>query len=215
MQFVANHTSIPVPRVYCAFTYRGRTYIVMERIDGTPVASRWALRPKESQEKILIQLKDVAQQLRNVSPPDGIGVANIKGGPIYDGRLPGQSFWGPFSTTDDFHKKLRNDMEFDFDPSNAPDGVVEFVNFHKQSFPKSVLTHGDLSSFNILVKGDKVVGIIDWETAGWLPPYWEYVCAWNVNPYNEFWQQEVDRFLTPLPHELRMDCIRRRYFGDF
>lgn len=34
MQFIARNTSIPVPKVYCAFTRKARTYIVMERIQG-------------------------------------------------------------------------------------------------------------------------------------------------------------------------------------
>ena len=38
-----------------------------------------------------------------------------------------------------------------------------------------VFTHGDLSSFNIVARVDGIVGIIDWETAGWYPSYWEYI----------------------------------------
>lgn len=34
IQFVARYASIPVPKVYCAFTRKARTYIVMERIQG-------------------------------------------------------------------------------------------------------------------------------------------------------------------------------------
>ncbi|ORY63147.1 uncharacterized protein BCR38DRAFT_466573 [Pseudomassariella vexata] len=58
--------------------------------------------------------------------------------------------------------------------------------------------------------------IVDWETAGWFLPYWEYTCcAWHVNPYNTFWQEEVGKFVAPMPHELRMEGIRRKYFGIF
>ncbi|KAI3326109.1 kinase-like protein [Xylariaceae sp. AK1471] len=215
MQFVANHTSIPVPKIYCAFTYRGQSYIVMERIDGKPARLDWGSRSEESKGRILSQLKDITQQLRNLTPPNGHGVTNIVGGPIYDCRLPKRSLWGPFSTTDDFHKELRNGIDLEADPSSCvPSDLLDLLAFYKQPFPKTALTHGDLSSLNILVKGDNVVAIIDWETAGWFPSYWEYVCAWNVNPQNEFWRQEVDEFLTPMPYELRMDCIRRKYFGD-
>ncbi|KAI0470302.1 kinase-like protein [Xylaria cf. heliscus] len=213
IQFVARHTSIPVPKIYCAFTHRGRSYIVMERLDGEPVGLGWLSRSEESKGKILSQLKDAIQQLRNVSPPGGIGVANIYGGPVYDCRLPTKFLWGPFSTVDHFHKELRNGIGLDYDPSDAPQDLLELLAFHKQPSSKPTLTHGDLSSSNILVKGDKLVGIIDWETAGWFPPYWEYVCAWNVNPRDELWRQEVDRFLTPMPHELKMESIRRKYFG--
>jgi len=77
-----------------------------------------------------------------------------------------------------------------------------------------VFTHGDLSSLNILASGDDIVGIVDWETAGWYPAYWEYTTAWHVNPQNEFWRDEVDKFLQPMPEELAMEKIRRKYFGD-
>lgn len=39
MQFVAQHTSIPVPKVLCAFIHKGVTYIVMSRIEGQQAQS--------------------------------------------------------------------------------------------------------------------------------------------------------------------------------
>ena len=41
LQFIAGHTSIPVPKVHHAFTHHGRTYILMERIRGETIAKRW------------------------------------------------------------------------------------------------------------------------------------------------------------------------------
>jgi RIO-like serine/threonine protein kinase len=46
--------------------------------------------------------------------------------------------------------------------------------------------HGDLSSLNIIVRGDTIVGLIDWQTAGWYPSYWEYTTASPVNLQNFF-----------------------------
>ena len=40
MQFIASHTSVPVPKVYCAFHRKGTTYIVMSRIAGTPIGHK-------------------------------------------------------------------------------------------------------------------------------------------------------------------------------
>lgn len=163
MQLVASRTSIPVPKIYCAFERAGQT--------------------------------------RHVIPPDGVGVASTSGGPIYDCRLPTRSFWGPFATVYDFYTELRNgiDMRVCSEAGDTlPSDLADLLAFHKEAHPV-VLTHGDLSSLNILAQGDEVVGIIDWETAGWLPYYWEYVSAWHANPQNYFWQQEVDRFLNPMP----------------
>jgi len=213
MQFVAKHTSIPVPRVYCAFKHKNQSYIVMERIRGEPLADGWYGRSKESREKILAQLKNMIEEMRRIMPPDGIGVANVDGGPLYDLRLPGPSgHFGPFRTIQDFHRHLRGGQEAH--PKHLPE-ISELISKQNEfGSPPPVFTHGDLNSANILASGDKVVGIVDWETSGWYPCYWEYTTAWNVNPRNEIWRGEVDKFIQPYPKELEMEKIRLKYFGD-
>lgn len=37
---------------------------------------------------------------------------------------------------------------------------------------------------NIIVRGDEVVGIIDWETAGESSKHYDYTSAWHASPYN-------------------------------
>jgi aminoglycoside phosphotransferase len=101
-------------------------------------------------------------------------------------------------------------MEFD---SRLPPEVQELIKQQSKPWPL-VFTHGDLSSLNILVRGGDIVGIVDWETAGWYPSYWEYTTAQQVNPQNSFWVHEIDKFLQPMPEELAMERIRQKYFGD-
>ncbi|KAK5988026.1 hypothetical protein PT974_12162 [Cladobotryum mycophilum] len=215
MRFVSRHTSIPVPKVYCAFIHNGKTYIVMSRIRGQMAWHGWQSRSEESKNRILGQLKRMVVELRSLSPPEGAGVAGVDGGPFCDCRLPSKLLWGPFSTTCHFHEALLNNADLDTEYESLPPDVSELFSFYRQSSNNLVLTHGDLSSLNILVQNDKVVGIVDWETAGWFPPYWEYTCAKNVNPQNTFWADEVDRFLLPMPYELAMEDIRRKHFGSF
>ncbi|KAL1866866.1 hypothetical protein Daus18300_006569 [Diaporthe australafricana] len=219
MLFVARHTtSVPVPRVYSAFERDGRAYIVMERIDGENLADGWNGRPGESKARILEQLKAIVEELRAIKPPPGVGagVANVDGGPIFDHRLPCRSLWGPFPTIRDFHQELRGGIAVaDIQDDASSPGVKRMAEFHEKASQGPVFTHGDLSSLNILVRGDRVVGIVDWETAGWYPPYWEYTSAKHPNPQNRWWQDEVDRFITPVPEALEVEAIRRRFFGDF
>ncbi|PNP78886.1 hypothetical protein FNYG_07751 [Fusarium nygamai] len=153
-------------------------------------------------------------ELRSISPTDGVGVSNVDGGPIFDQRLPDTSFWGPFATIQEFHRELRRGLELQ-DGEEAFPGLRELVEFHKGPWEDPVFIHSDLSSLNIMAVGDMGTGIVDWESAGWMPPYWEYTSAWHVNPRNTFWRDAVDGFLTPLPHELEMERIRRQYFGEF
>lgn len=215
MRFVAQRTSIPVPRVYSTFTHKGWTYIVMETLPGELAAVGWVKRSDDSKKRILAQLRDMAEQLRAVDPPDAAAVSSIMAGPVRPGRAASDPWLGPFATQDAFHAALRNNLPLDADLTAAPSGgdLAQLLAFHRHSFPRVVLTHGDLSSFNVLVQGDDVVGLVNWEAAGWFPYYWEYVRAWNVSPRNTFWQCEVDKFLTPLPYELEMDRLRRLHFG--
>jgi aminoglycoside phosphotransferase (APT) family kinase protein len=217
MEFVREHTTIPVPKVYSAVKHKGHVYILMERIDGTMAGQKWNLRTEESKKKIFEQLSGMIEQLRKLPPPDGfVGVANVDGGAIYDSRLPKQLEWGPFDSISKFHSALLDDIDFTATSASAFPDLQELVEFYNdQPWPKPVFTHGDLSSLNILCKEDRVVGIIDWETAGWYPDYWEYVSAWNVNPQNTFWREEIDKFLPPLPHARDMDTTRRKYFADY
>ena len=212
MQFIAQHTSIPVPKIYCAFTRKGWTYIAMENINGEMLGRGWGERSSESKVKLLAQLRGMVDEMRNILCPQGQGVSNIDGGPIWDCRLPGNSMChGPFKSVHDFHRFLRGG--FDADPNHYPE-VTELITLQDRDWPPPVFTHGDLSSLNILVRDDKIVGIIDWETAGWYPSYWEYTTASQVNPRNYFWLEEIDKFLNPMPEELRMEKIRQKYFGD-
>lgn len=212
MRFVSQNTLIPVPKVICAFTHRGCTYIIMKRIHGEMAGSGWLKRSMESRTRILSQLKKMIQEMRNLSHPPGQGIANVDGGSLFDCRLTGPSLrFGPFNNVDDFHRHLRGGMELD--PDLHPE-IKQLIGLHSGHWPL-LFTHGDLSSLNILVRGDDVVGIIDWETAGWYPAYWEYTTACHVNPQNSFWRDEIERFLDPWPAELAMEEIRQQYFGDY
>jgi thiamine kinase-like enzyme len=50
------------------------------------------------------------------------------------------------------------------------------------------MTHGDLCPLNILVESKDILhiaGIVDWETAGAYPEYWEYVNAFYSSFNNQ------------------------------
>jgi aminoglycoside phosphotransferase len=212
MRFISQHTSIPVPKVLCAFTRSDCTYIVMERIKGDIIGSGWVRRSEDSKAKLLSQLARHIHEMRDLQPPEGMGLASVDGGSLFDCRVPGPSLrFGPFATTQDFHRHLRRGMEFD--PRLDPE-VQELIKQQQSKTWPLVFTHGDLSSLNILVREDDIVGIVDWETAGWYPSYWEYTSAHQVNPQNSFWVYEIDKFLQAMPEEQAMERVRQKYFGD-
>jgi len=68
MKFVAEHTSIPVPKVYCSFVYKGRAFILMERLRGDVLPNAWGRLPEASRQKVYSQLRDMIKELRTLEP---------------------------------------------------------------------------------------------------------------------------------------------------
>ncbi|KAF1838177.1 kinase-like protein [Decorospora gaudefroyi] len=220
MIYVAQNTSIPVPKVYSSFIHKNRAYIIMERIRGKDLASAWKSLSKESLQKILSQLKDIIQELRSIEPPPQTGVESCVGGSLYDSRLPhGTPRLGPFKTPREFHRWLRNDAEAsqlrDSITKQEADDIKAMVAQQDGEWPNPVFTHCDLNPSNILIRGQEIVGIIDWEFAGWYPPYWEYTSAWRGNIIRREWQDILLSLLDPFPEELDMERTRCKWWGEW
>ncbi|KAI2472746.1 kinase-like protein [Annulohypoxylon bovei var. microspora] len=218
--FVAENTSIPVPRVHCSFVFRNRAYIVMDRIEGDPISSVWWKLSATDRESIVVQLRRMLQELRAIKPPPGTGVESCVGGSLRDPRMArSRPRFGPFKTIEDFHSWLRGGLQL----NNFPNGFTnrgekdwedfkEMATRQDASQPPPVFTHSDLNPCNILVRGGKVLGIIDWEIAGWYPPYWEFTSACYLQIPD--WNAVVQKFLDPFPAELKMEEIRQRWWGE-
>jgi serine/threonine protein kinase len=86
MKFVAENTSLPVPKVYCSFFRKKRAYIVMERIRGEEIPKSWKNLSEKSRQNILAQLKHMFQELRALKPPPDTGVESCTGGSLRDSR---------------------------------------------------------------------------------------------------------------------------------
>ena len=226
-EFVRKNTQVPVPKVYCAFTRKGCTYIVMDFIRGRTLQSWWHTASAESKESVRRQLAGYINMLRNVSNPTPGRVGGLNTGPIYDYRYTSgkgagpyvEESFGPFRDPHDFHLWLRNGFNARTtsavgEMSDQDVDIDRMCRIHDRRNYTSMVTHGDFSSSNIIIRDNKVAGIIDWEMAGWYPDYWEYTSAWHVNAYDEFWRAEVNDILDSHEYreELEAEKIRHRYF---
>ncbi|KAJ3542100.1 hypothetical protein NM208_g4033 [Fusarium decemcellulare] len=221
MKFVADNTSIPVPKVWCSFMSNGRTYIVMERIQGDPIAKGWDERSQESKDKLFAQLKLNIQDLRSLQPPASAGVESCIGGSLFDCRMPRPDRrFGPFKTIQEFHLWLRGGLKASETKKTEQVTEEEWNDIKNMAtrqdgpWPPPVFTHGDLNPANIIVRGDEIVGIIDWEFSGWYPHYWEYTSTWCSGITRTEWQDLLGSFLEPFPEELKMERTRQRWWGE-
>jgi serine/threonine protein kinase len=218
MRFVAERTSIPVPTVYCSFVHKDRAFILMERIRGDALPKAWGSLPESARQMIYSQLKGMIQELRALKPPPGTGVESCLGGELLDSRISRCPTFGPFKTVQDFHFWLRDGLTLSGAKHNVEDGewqdIKKMVAMQDAPSPPPVFTHGDLNPANIIIRGDNVVGVIDWEFAGWYPDYWEYTSAYYGNVTRTDWQDAIDQFLEPFPAELEMERTRNRWWGE-
>lgn len=110
MQYVAQHTTIPVPAIHSTYTYQGALYIEMDYIEGSNLAIAWTDGDLSADDKeaILTELSDYIGQLRSLVPPAQGVVASAMHGGILDCRI-GPKLLGPLSH-DDFHAFLRGNV---------------------------------------------------------------------------------------------------------
>ncbi len=207
MRFLEHSTSIPVPRVYAIFQDHDtqHNYIIMERIWGETLASVWPRMDNNEKEATVSALRSSLEQMRKLKSPGGYCRLGHHG-------LPDEIF----CTADPLHTG-RFDTESDLNDAliarYIESGLSKFkADFYSRVFKRvfrdhePVFTHADFQRKNIMVRNhgemqSKIV-IIDWETAGWYPSYWEYVIAiFTCGRFSDDWDYWVDRMLEPALNE--------------
>lgn len=219
-----NAPNIPVPRVYACYL-RGPynrdpddfgsvydTYIVMTFIEGRCLDEAWNDLDEHCKTSIAAQLHTYVQELRSISRGGKHTVASVADGPLKDPLFEYHSTQGwsmlqsitqhrlltcsicPFATEEDFNAALVSVHEDAMSKANCRYLIEGALAQNKHHI---VLTHGDLQGRNIIVAGEKLLAIIDWETCGWYPEYWEFAKCFAVPGWPKDWPDFVSQVLEP------------------
>ncbi|EIM82678.1 kinase-like protein [Stereum hirsutum FP-91666 SS1] len=205
MQYVARHTTIPVPKVLevtqSEFAGGLGMTLDMEYVDGYEM--QYA--PEKDWPGLLEELKGYVRQMRSLEPPRPGRVESIDGSRMRDVGISSNKAIGPFDSIHAFHDHLgfgqaravesrRNDWPL----------LDKIIHRAHQGGYRTVFTHGDIAPRNVLVKSGKIVALIDWENAGWCPEWWEAI-GWNRGIYNELpesWLEARNEVVGSYPEEL-------------
>lgn len=179
LRVVQKNTSIPVPRsldfvIKPAVLHdpysSPEAYLLTTRLPGEPLSRCLEILSDIDLERISYKLKGYLSQLRNIPKtvnPE-MAICNTLGEACYDPRIQGGQPVGPFKDEAAFSQTLR----FSDEPARREHKIV--------------FTHADLNPRNILVdrviqpdrsRRWEVTGIVDWETSGYYPEYWDYTKA--------------------------------------
>lgn len=213
LRYVAEHTSIPVPKVFKTHYHDDRLYIEMEYVRGINLQAAW--RPgclsQDQKVHIITEVTGYINQLRKLEPPrEGI-VASANCDKVLDHRVGSHPF-GPFSSHEGFHSYLRVNM-----PIEGCSEVIgpEVTECHSRRY-RSCFTHADLAPRNIIVDMDnrKVSAIVDWEFSGWYPEYWEYTKAHYCQIYWPEWFDRLENSMDRYDDELGAERVLWRRLDE-
>ncbi|KAH7180224.1 kinase-like domain-containing protein [Fusarium sp. MPI-SDFR-AT-0072] len=163
MRFVRKNTNLHVPKVFAVYKRNIRdgvnvTYIVMERIYGQTLQKIWADLQASEKSRIAAQLQSAMQTIRELPDPGYFG--SLDGSKLRD-----TIFWAP-------------EPKYLYDSGESAQHRVEF---YRRVLPgilkgngKPVFTHADFQRKNIMITAENTVVLLDWESSGWYPSYWEY-----------------------------------------
>jgi aminoglycoside phosphotransferase (APT) family kinase protein len=185
MDYIRHQTTIPVPQILMAFERGGIVYIVMEFIDAQTLEFARAKLSSEQLRDIASQLAGYVAQIRTLPLPPTLGLGYWKGGPynnVFFRRTPWETAdvepRFAFKSTEEFHAYwvARSGLDKPLDNSESY---------------AAVLTHGDLGCRNILMEpgpGAKILAVIDWDTFGWYPDFWETMIMHRDALWSKRWE---------------------------
>lgn len=213
-EFIAKHTSIPVPRILDVFKYDGKVHIVQEFIDAPLLLTVWRKLEVNDRKRCMIQLKGYIEQLRSLVPPEPGKVQSIDGEGFTDSRL-GYNEWGPFESHDAFNDFFQHETVRKL-PNRYPRAQTPLAVTKGRTW-RTVFAHGDLGPHNILWDTNKaeIAAIIDWEFSGWFPEYWEYTRVYfgpaTFRKDYGWWEMFQD-YTECYSDELKVEIVLSDYF---
>ncbi|KAL1921720.1 uncharacterized protein VTP21DRAFT_10362 [Calcarisporiella thermophila] len=229
LSLISKHTTIAVPRVlhWCVDTSEiGAEYIIMTKIPGERLEQHWYSLAPDSKQKLLAQLADWVVQLKRI-PVERIGVFGFDSeGQVRIRTLSEVMFLflkGGRGEEEQFESVRRyveaHAQEFGGVPAEKGGDLIAQIDrlmervFQAQGGGEApvMLCHNDLSETNIMVEGDRLTGLLDFEFSGAFPAdveafgsfeFLDTELPWDHPPVpaegeiaslKEYFRQEVDR----------------------
>ncbi|KAB8274737.1 kinase-like domain-containing protein [Aspergillus minisclerotigenes] len=212
LHLVAKRTTIAVPKLLSAYILDGTGYIIMSYEHGTPLEQYWDNASETEHQRILAQLTDYVHQMRSI---EGNFIGGLDHSPCRDGVFEGgygdhtKYIYGLYESEESFNEGMVQALR-----DRLPAKLLESENDPESNFwaseyilhqtvrglkgHKIVFTHADLHEYNMLVRSDGTVVLLDWELSGFWPEYWEFYRSMFNPPWRTSWDRMVERF----PHTM-------------
>ncbi|CAI6087777.1 unnamed protein product [Clonostachys chloroleuca] len=171
LRFLKQHTNLPVPTVMKDWSENSRHFIINEKLTGETLNIAWPRLSPDERRRIAKQTADYITELRKLHSPQ---IQSLTGEPVYSTFLflAGPTApHGPFSSDQELWAELDKALV------NVPKKARQRLQEMMPVATPYTFTHGDLTNVNIMVDNGNLTGIIDWETGGYFPVWWEFTSA--------------------------------------
>lgn len=208
MRYVDSHTRIPVPRVLKSWPLANdNAAIIMEWFnDAHTLEQRWKSIPIDEKLKIARHIRSFVDELRTLPQQGAMRgmICSPDGSACWDERLKSQRC-GPFVDERAFNNfRLSLLDRFLWEPGAREQ--IDNIRMRLRDNHRVVFTHGDLGVRNVLVDDrNNIVALIDWEMAGWMPEYWEYIKTVHGRWEDEEWVALAREIAPPYDEEMEVD----------
>lgn len=215
-------TNFPAPRLYAMYNDDGDFFIVMERIPGPTLDIMWPHLSEDDKDALIARLKTVFDDLRSVACPWSAFFGSVNGGPVPHHLFfcpdPMPTITGPFSSEEHFNSGLVEKYRLILEMNERTSGKLDFYAGylgHVLNSHSSTLTHSDVQRKNIIMRELTILDgtstktryepyLVDWESAGWYPEYWEYFAAFSGFRWDDDWCKRFTDFVSAWPVEAAM-----------
>ncbi|KAL2017219.1 hypothetical protein VTK56DRAFT_2426 [Thermocarpiscus australiensis] len=175
----------PVPRLHGVIRIGRYGLLFTSFIPGLDLEKVWPQLNDSEKRAISVQLDKLLNELRAIPFPPGTPLGGVQGQGCKDGRRAVRVNSEPILDVKQFE-------DFIFGGSKTASPMyAQFLRGLMPACPaKVVFTYGDIRPANIMVRQDEggcwsVVAIIDWESSGFYPEYWECVkMTNNLTPWD-------------------------------
>ena len=182
MRLVQKHTpSVPIPHVYSSWYGRDARgnktgQLAMSFVPGKRLDSVWDSLGPAAKQRVCRDIWNLVAQIRTIPKPAPLAdyfCCNVDGSASWDPLLGGSAHPAEPLRSDAAVRERIFDQYTKCNGLSYADGK-DLPSLLPRS-DKSVFTHGDIAPRNIMVDEDgRILALLDWESAGWYPDYWEY-----------------------------------------
>jgi hypothetical protein len=214
--FLENHAKnqSTAPKLYAMYrTFStGQLCLIMERIHAETLEVLWPGLTEAEKSAICAELKRIINTLRELPAPGYYGGVGRTCVPYHLFWVPEKKkeICGPFDSETEFNAGILEKLKYNNDMNRGyMTPKIEFYERHLDTMLSGhgppVFTHSDLQRKNILARqrsdSSFEVFIIDWETAGWYPRYWEFTVGFASMQWMGDRPTRLEQIIEPWPCE--------------